>query len=151
MNKASGDMVFGRGMKKASGAGRIGFFVLFIGFLIVATFIWAACASRPEMVIADKNISPANLRDGMGQKVILSSHFPAEKYVKQYRYLLCSAEGAKLDGKKYLKKFPEDAVLKTSIGKGEEYLRIFTDYLPDASDGLVESVERAKWLKIRSR
>jgi hypothetical protein len=87
-----------------------------------------------------------DLRDGIGEKAIRSDQLPPEKYTKRYLFLLCSADGAKLDGKKYLEKFPEDAVVKTSMGKGEEYLRIFTDFLPDESDS---KNEKAKWLKIR--
>jgi hypothetical protein len=126
--------------------GSRGHLVLLICLAIIAGLIWASYASRPEMVIADKNIAPMDLRDGMGEKAIRSSQLPPEKYTKRYLYLLCSADGAKLDGKRYLEKFPEDAVLKTSMGKGEEYLRIFTDFLPDESDN---KNEKAKWLKIR--
>ncbi|OGI25471.1 MAG: hypothetical protein A3J76_03715 [Candidatus Moranbacteria bacterium RBG_13_45_13] len=110
----------------------------------------------PPLPVVDVHIynnAPANYQDGFRQKAILSNELPREKFVRNYKYVVTSQDGARLDGKAYLRKFGSDgdAIVKKRSEKGEESLVLFTDYQPDAFSWDQRERQRSKWLKMPGR
>lgn len=113
--------------------------------------------NKPVVNVEIYNNTPANLKDGLGNKVFKTADLSKEKYKKVYRYILRCKDSSGLDSEKYLKKFGADAVKKEE-GLGGSPAIILSDYRPNFEEIQVDSPEegfkawqeckaRAKWLR----
>jgi hypothetical protein len=130
----------------------------FVAVTVIIAFAMAISHyNKPVVKVQPYNNSPANLEDGLGNKLFKSADLPREKYKKVYKYIIRCDDATSLDSENYLKRFKADVARKTENSGGSSAI-ILSDYRPNFEKFEFVSPEegfkawqeckaRAKWLR----